>query len=163
VSTNDDVAKALMEGAGTKVEFGAADPTGPKSMAVLLDSKDSKIRPMEDRVIALKKAEESGDLAWMEYTSWFCSGRGFQAELRRLVDPLFWGSAYFERARFVRHLPELLQQMSPTTSGFLSKRSGLYQVTLHNERHPMVGMGRKDSLGGEILMKFNRDGVKDVD
>jgi hypothetical protein len=160
--SNELIARRLLEGGDQAAAGAPEDPAGPKSMEALLESKDSKVKALESRVLELRRAEEAGDIAWMGYTSWFCSGHAFQGELRSLVDPVFWGSAYFEHARFVRHLPALMARMSPTTHGTLLRSGGRYQVLLHNERHPHRDGTRKDAGRGDELMTFTRDGVQDV-
>jgi hypothetical protein len=161
-NSNDAMAQELLETEPRQRVEAPADPSGPKTMAALLESKDSKVKAMEERVTELKVAEDAGDLAWMEYTSWFCSGNLFQRRLRDKVNPIFWGSAYFEHSRFVKQLPALTTEMSPSTLGILFRRGDRYQVVLYNERHPHHTKRRKDSVRGEELLTFTRDGVQDV-
>lgn len=135
-------------------------------MQALLDSKDPKARHHKKRILDLKAAEENKDLCLLEYNSWILPGQAFQAVLRDKLDPVFWGSVYFEAFNFVKYLPELCEAMRPEMTGIFLKGTTGYQVLILSSRstkwetsHALKSDFAKHA---DQLLVFGNDGIKNV-
>jgi hypothetical protein len=163
---SDEIAKHLLATASDVRVHEAPKPVhGSKTIADLLEERDPKIRPMIERVEELKHAEETGDLAFMDYSSWLCTGNVFQRFFRDWLNPLFWGSCYFEHSRFVEGIDKVIEHITPSTSGTLIQRGNDIQVLMVNERYPKHDewkLDRRPFIGqNKVLLTFNHKGVKD--
>lgn len=162
---NDKTALELLNSlAPRKGQAAPADKNSQKSMQELLETRDPKVRAKEERVIQLRDAELAGDLAWMEYNSWLSPGNLFQRTLRSLVDPLFWGSAYFEKSKFCEHLPALIETLYEDNCGVILLAEKSYQViiysdSVHKWENTHVGQ-RAFQRGAKKVASFNRTGIK---
>lgn len=129
--TNDDIAKALLNmPPGRRVE--APPSNKPPTLSQIMETKDSKLRPMIERIEALKVSEAAGDLAWMTYGSWLYSGPRFQQMVRDQLHPFFWGSCYFEKSKFIAALPQMVRSLPSEAKGSVIKIDGGLHVVIIN-------------------------------
>lgn len=71
--------------------------------------KKQELTEAEQKVIALRGCEASGDLGWMDYSSWNIFNPAFKKQFCDAVDPLFWSGLYFQYSRFEKAFPALFQ------------------------------------------------------
>lgn len=134
-------------------------------MQSLLDSKDPKARHHKERILDLKLAEENLDLCLLEYNSWILPGQAFQSVLRSRLDPVFWGSVYFEAFDFVKCLPELCTTMRPEMTGIFLKSAKGYQLLLLSTRSTKwetTHAAKAAFKTCEQLLVFTHEGIKDI-
>jgi hypothetical protein len=159
---HDDLARRLLDTPpGRRTDM--TPRTGPMPIAQILASKDSKLRPMMERVQELGRVSLDGDLAWMDYHSWFRSGNEFQRRVRDLLNPLFWGAVFFELSAFRSKAKEIVTALPRTAKGTLYGREDQAQVLITDESRKEWGTSARPltdgGKSGWVISTFTYKGV----
>ena len=159
---HDELAKRLLDTPpGRRAD--TSPRSGPMRIEQILASKDSKLRPMMERVQELGKVDLDGGMAWMDYDSWFKSGHEFQRRVRDTLRPLFWGAVFFELAAFREQVGGLVSALPRTAKGTLYGRPDRAQVLISDESRKPWGSSARPLLdgarGGWVILTFSKSGV----
>lgn len=63
------------------------------------------------KILELRDIDSAGDLAWMEWSSWYLLPTSFRKAFESLVEPLFWSGIYFSYSRLLANTDSVLTKL----------------------------------------------------